>query len=837
MTPNFALDLSEEGIEFLHRAPDGAGWYREGRVDFASDDISEGLAAFRARALELEGDGFQTKLILPESQLLYTSVPVGTDVASVLEERTPYRVDQLSYDTAQENGEMKIVAVALETLGEAEGFIGPHGLNPVGFTAKPDADLFFGEPMLGGMLDGNSGFEVDAQPVRVIEKPAAPSTSISEDRREEPPSETDTIDSAGRPTNLFVEDELDEPDTDGAPSLDTLLLSERLPSSSPEKSAPSDDTRNSGIASRAAFSSRRQATEKVGADDTGTHISKLSARIAMPNGAPKLGAASEASNSAPKRAENATSKNNAFNAPSVTPKVAAITASKTAPIIPPSALTGSKTPPPAALAAELAKERDPLARLAANERRGKPRFLGLIMTAILLVCLGLAALLSSYVLPDDAVSSFFGRDVTEETEVAVTTIEREVYEEPLAELPVEEEIELARLPIEEVPSAFDDVQQFVEPEPVPVVPLPLAEMTEAQAQTAYAVSGIWQRTDTLSADELTTETLDSLYVASLDPNPAFEDAPALIPQAVGGGEAELISFTRPPPPGVIFDIDERGLVRPTPEGTLNPDGITIFLGQPPVAALRRPGGSVDASQAPDALEQSDAVEPVVQTAEQLRLATIRPAQRPSDLSERRERATLGGRSLPELANIRPKQRPVSAQVQAQAIARALLEVENADAASVEAALAAATRQAVSISKRAQQRPRGFEAIVQAARATPQAAPSAQVQTASASTASVAARASGPAVARSSRVNPTGPVSGRVARAATENNAIALGNVALVGVFGTSSNRRALVRMPNGRFKKVSIGDRVDGGRVAAIDGNSLRYTKGGRSVTLQMPSS
>ena len=111
-----------------------------------------------------------------------------------------------------------------------------------------------------------------------------------------------------------------------------------------------------------------------------------------------------------------------------------------------------------------------------------------------------------------------------------------------------------------------------------------------------------------------------------------------------------------------------------------------------------------------------------------------------------------------------------------------------------------------------------------------------VQTASASTAAAAPRGTGPAVARSSRANPTGRVSARVARAATDNNAIALGRVSLVGVFGTSSNRRALVRMPNGRFKKVSVGDRVDGGRVAAISSSSLRYTKGGRTVTLEMPN-
>ena len=832
MTPNFALDLSEDGIELLHRAPDGAGWYREGRVEFASDDIAEGLAKLRARALELEGEGFSTKLILPSSQLLFTSVPAGTDVAATLEERTPYRIDQLSFDTSQDGDETKIVAVALETLGEAEGFIGPHGLNPIGFTAKPEDGRFVGEPMLGGMLAGNDSFAVDTSPVRVIDKPAKPIVSKGDTQPVE--SEIDDGEAAEEFSNLFA-DAGKEIDEDKKAADDLLVFSERASTATQSTDGGKTDTN----ISPAAFSSRRQGLEKDGSGKTGEHISKLSARIAVPNNAPKLGSPADAPSPKHKSKADATTPTAMkMPAPPTAPgKVTSAPAVKAAPVIPAPAPSGQKTPPPAALAAELAKERDPLARLAANERRGKPRFLGLIMTAILLVCLGLAALLSSFVLPDDAVSRFFGRETVEETDVAVAPVEPVVIEEPLTERPVEEEIEFARLPIEEALPEFEQLQEFVEPEPAPVAPLPPAEMTEAQAQTAYAVSGIWQRTDTLSPDVLRTETLDELYVASLDPNPAFEDAPALITRELTNDEAELVSFTRPPPPGIIFDIDERGLVRAKPEGTLNPDGITVYLGRPPVAAVPRPGGETENDLVPETTAEPEAVEGPALSDEQLRLSAIRPVQRPNDLQERRERATLGGLSRPELANIRPQQRPVSAQAQAQAIARALLEVENSDAESVEAALVAATRQAVSISRRAQQRPGNFAAIVRAARATPQATQPARVQTASASTASAATRSTGPAVARSSRINPTGPVSGRVARAATESNAIALGDVALVGVFGTSSNRRALVRMPNGRFKKVSIGDRVDGGRVAAIDGNSLRYTRGGRTITLQMPNS
>ena len=69
-----------------------------------------------------------------------------------------------------------------------------------------------------------------------------------------------------------------------------------------------------------------------------------------------------------------------------------------------------------------------------------------------------------------------------------------------------------------------------------------------------------------------------------------------------------------------------------------------------------------------------------------------------------------------------------------------------------------------------------------------------------------------------------------------DNAINLRQVNLIGVYGTPSNRRALVRLPSGRYKKVKVGDSVDGGRVVAIGDSELRYQKGGRNHTLSIPS-
>ena len=92
----------------------------------------------------------------------------------------------------------------------------------------------------------------------------------------------------------------------------------------------------------------------------------------------------------------------------------------------------------------------------------------------------------------------------------------------------------------------------------------------------------------------------------------------------------------------------------------------------------------------------------------------------------------------------------------------------------------------------------------------------------------------PEVVATSRA-PQIPSSANVARQATISNAINLRQINLIGVYGTASDRRALIRLSNGRFVKVQVGDRVDGGQVAAIGEREVRYIKGGQNHVLSMP--
>ena len=137
--------------------------------------------------------------------------------------------------------------------------------------------------------------------------------------------------------------------------------------------------------------------------------------------------------------------------------------------------------------------------------------------------------------------------------------------------------------------------------------------------------------------------------------------------------------------------------------------------------------------------------------------------------------------------------------------------------------ASATPQAVAASRRPSNRPSGFSQTVQralaAAQARQSAAPEPDIVQASASS-----------------VAPRIPSSASVSRAATQTRAINPRKMNLLGVMGTPSARRALVRLGSGRVVTVKVGARLDGGQVTAIGDSELRYQKRGRDLVLRIAS-
>ncbi|MGB3407030.1 MAG: hypothetical protein WBA67_06005, partial [Jannaschia sp.] len=189
MIPQIALDLSLDGITVLSRAPDG-GWWREGTVRLDLADMPSRLTALRTRAEERVGPDFISILILPDSQLLYTSLerddrrPEQT-IRALLKGRTPYPVEDLTFDFIKRGDRLQVAVVAIETLLEAETFAADYGFRPVALVANPKDPAYPGIPSFGltGVaaeilqgatldLDLADGFTITAAPP--MPKPQAP---------------------------------------------------------------------------------------------------------------------------------------------------------------------------------------------------------------------------------------------------------------------------------------------------------------------------------------------------------------------------------------------------------------------------------------------------------------------------------------------------------------------------------------------------------------------------------------------------------------------------------------------------------------------------------------
>ncbi|WP_226621978.1 hypothetical protein [Alloyangia pacifica] len=431
---------------------------------------------------------------------------------------------------------------------------------------------------------------------------------------------------------------------------------------------------------------------------------------------------------------------------------------------------------------------------------GKPRFLGLILTVLLLLFLAAVAAFSSVFLGEE-ISRLFSP--AEEDTAALSATEEITAPIPAAAVLPEAEAD----PEEDADSVLAALElPPAESEGFEEVPAPQVSarnlMTSDEAASTYAVTGIWQRAPT-PPDRPPQTNAEDVYVASIDPEVQQFDAVALPDLDAGPRDDLSLEPVRlPPGPGVRFDLDDRGLVSASPEGTVSPDGVRIFSGLPPQTPPLRdpaPEAAPETPADPAAATEGEsadgaAPEQTEETAADPALADFRPRGRPGDLIEQTERAVLGGVSLAELEQMRPEMRPLTAQEEAAALDLPV------------------TDQAIGASLTPLPRPRSMEAIV--AEAAKQAS-------------------NAPAIAP----GPSIPQNANVAKNATLSDQIDLRDVSLIGIYGKDSDRRALIRLPSGKYQKVQVGDRIDGGRIAAIDDDELRYVKGGRNVVLKMPRS
>lgn len=325
---------------------------------------------------------------------------------------------------------------------------------------------------------------------------------------------------------------------------------------------------------------------------------------------------------------------------------------------------------------------------------------------------------------------------------------------------------------------------------------PASEQADQNLEQAalYAATGIWHTVPQI-AEAPALISLDDIYIASIDNSSLSQDAVALPPATGLVTDGAPNSVSSPAAVGSAFALDSRGLVIATPEGTLNPDGVMVYLGRPQKTPPATP------ERADPTLAEAEA-ELARQQARLAALASKRPRPRPTDLVEQAERALLGGLSREELASVRPRARPAGLKTE---------EQENQPVSDL----------AIVSSVSPRGRPANFANLVDRAKRRQAAAPAATA-------------AAVPTIAPRT-VTPSLPSSASVARQATVNNAINLRRLNLIGVSGPPADRRALVRLPSGRYKTVKVGDRIDGGTVVAIGDSQLRYQKRGNNTTLEMP--
>lgn len=760
MKPGFALSLSLEGIALLHRAAEG--WRVVGDVSLDAPDLTDTLQDLRQRAIEIDPRGPICKLIIPNDQIRYLSVAATAPdddgnrelALAALATATPYALDDLVFDLNYGATHTQVAAVARATLAEAEQFATEHGFEPLSFVAIPEEMEFDGEPYFGTashVADPDS-VERDDEPVSVIGmalEPAPPAeTAIEKDKPEEPTVPEPAEEEATDPTPFTSRrSKVDEPST--APPL-AGATRRNTADEQPAKPAPSV----------VEVSDTEEPADVVDPD-------KVETETAIED--------SETPETPPE----------------TTPKPVIIRPAQPANTDAPAPVNSSAKP-------EL-KPKDEAERLTvfgARERAqvgGKPRHLGLILMAALLVFLAGVAAWAALFMEDGLAGLFNGSPA--ETEQVVETIPSApdvLITAPTAQstapATADDDVETARIDPETTDTESITEAETTTPDPT-VAPGAEVPQTPQQDEARYAETGVWQRAPVAPGTPEIVD-LNNLYEVSIDRTDLAQDAVALPLLSELDTDQPLDVVTAPAAAGTTFALDADGLVIPSREGSLTPEGVRVYQGKPPVT--------------PPPTPTRFEVEPDLDAGLD-RLAGLRPKLRPTDLVEQNERTQLGGLTREELGEVRPKSRP---RTQKQ-------EAERDETP---------TAQAVVLSKTPKARPRNFGAKVETARKQT-AGPSSQVAAATVAPKPVAPQT----------VSPRIPSSASVARRATLDNAINLRRVNLIGVYGTPSNRRALIRLPSGRYKKVKVGDRVDGGKIVAIGDSELRYQKSGRNVTLKMP--
>lgn len=870
MKPNFALTLSFDGIGLLHRVP--SGWHLVGEVGLSSDDLTGELAVLRRTAQQLDSGGLACKLVIPNEQIRYLTIDTpGADDAAraraardALDGATPYPVDELRIDWAADGARTHVAAVARETLDEAEAFASEHQFGPVSFVATPPDGAFVGEAYFGACSHVSNPVERDPEPIHIIGMAHMPLADTP------PPDETDKRApvSAGGGQQIPDTPKGKSAPKSPAPGKKTAVKDHKAPASkapTPTPTTPAFSSRRHATAGDAAKSvdpaamartlvakaaprltfglrsaddkrakpnpPNKRSTQKAApprADTTrsaapvqapaGPAMQTRASRPAQPD---KPATAARLAKSArtlraqavtrgkraiaalthPLRAAGATaSRGIGQTRQGIMARMAGFKAMSNRTVKPsasretPTGSSASVSPGSSTAVAKgqaLQDEEQKMTIFGARRAdspghaaiNGRTRNIGLIVAAGVLLILAGVGVWATVNFSDGAPALLGERAETQAPPdtsgemAAIAPSPEDSAETGQPPAPLEQRDGAEMSPSDTERPAQPPVAQNAPEEATPAQDEVLQHATSLvprpdEAAARYAATGIWPAAPG-APNAPSVDPLENVYSASLDTRVEISDAVALPPLDLVQADPRPRPQTAPAIPGTRFELDDRGLVTATPEGTISPDGVMIYAGAPPAR--------------PSRLRTSDTR---VQDALRERLSSVRPKARPENLANGEdERSDLDKAISTALAGITPKPRPEEIAAPARDDAPETIPD--------------ATAQAVHVSLKPELRPDDLNA--QAPRRT------------------------------ASVVAPEIPTSASVAKQATVENAIKMRQINLIGVYGKPSSRRALVRLPNGQFKKVKVGDPIDGGRVAAIGETELRYIKRGRNLVLTMP--
>ena len=944
MKAAFALNLSHDGIGLLRRT--SRGWLSIGEVSLDAPDLAEQLSYLRKTALALSPAGLGCKLVIPNSQILYTALDApGPDeaarraqIARGLEGMTPYPVADLVFDWRGAGPVVQVAVVARETLAEAEAFAEEFRFAPLSFVAMPDPRAFPGEPFFGPArnlavhLPEGETLERDAEPVRIIGRgdPAPdpwPVPAAAEEPAAAPPADpvpadpvpADPVRGAAPNAEAAMQAE-QATQEEQAVCADTAPGPDAMTGSEGAKDARSADPEPAPAPPSAAARDRPAEPVPPRPPKAGKARGKAAAVTAVPAAVPSAGPA----------------------APTGAPPMVADRRAPTAPLAEIGGVTG--------LGARIAERRADV--MASGRLLPLAAVAALVVVALLVwaavaafrgggdeapaVALvepaGLAPIPPAPLVPEVPVAVAAAPDPAADpasgaapagTEAAAPEIPPAVSFAPPAQPLAVAEADDAAPPgdsaegapaaappaaaLPQPPAASAEVQPATPGDPpspaaraaAPSDAPPYAPADAIDPELRYDLTGVWTLAPG-TPDAPATDRDDAGLASGRDAPPAAAPAPAELAALQRPAEVAPAPVPNPPPFAPPPRRDAQGRIIPTPDGVVTAEGVTLVAGRPPIAAPPRPAGLVPgpvpeptAEAAPDAAPAAaepaapqDAPQDVAAGAAAAAAAgavpdesavpvlatpadAVRPPPRPAGLApppaepvatpaaEDDARAPSPGTDPaagpteaadapdtrlaallpadPALAGARPRAATPAVLQRAGAAAAAAAEAARREA-EVAAQLAAASPLAVASSQRPRVRPRDFSDAIAAALAlavTPEPTPAAVAPATAPAPEPQPEEDDGEPEVR--EAVPNIPTTAAVSREATVSRAIRLNEMNLIGVFGTPGARRALVRMPNGRFQRVEVGDRLDGGRVAAIGETELSYVKNGRTIVLALP--